>query len=381
MSMSAEEAQQRIAQLEDRVNQLLLRATSSEDEHRRTHAELERVASLATALPGHAGGDSREFRLIDPKSMIPDKLGSASGPQWRGWSEQTRAYVEMLSEKLADQLKAVEGIEQPLLPDWIEEAAVPRSYAAQMSRYLKLRTEGNANTIVKAAQARKEHPLEQWRRLSWEHDPKGLGSELIELNELVSPDRLRAKTMAGIGAAIEAWEEQERRHKDRQGVELPEKIRIAVLFRLAPKEVSEEIPKQSTKWSTYRALKDHLQTLQFLRTNGPAPMLSNIEEQDGPETVTTEDGEILRLERRDGKKVAVRANQRRGAKGDGKGNTDCYACGRAGHRRADCTWAKHKDGGPIRPPPKRRPAGNLEDADEEAPSVPAEKGVVLVQWR
>ena len=49
-----------------------------------------------------------------------------------------------------------------------------------------------------------------------------------------------------MGAAIETWEEQERRHKERQGVEFPEKTRIAVLFQLAPKKVSEELLKQTT---------------------------------------------------------------------------------------------------------------------------------------
>ena len=37
--------------------------------------------------------------------------------------------------------------------------------------------------------------------------------------------------------AIEAWEEQERRHKERQGVELPEKVRTSILFQLAPEKL------------------------------------------------------------------------------------------------------------------------------------------------
>ena len=173
MVMSAEEAQARISQLEEKVNQLLLRATASEDEHRRAHLEMERMSSLAASAGGH-----KDFRLIDPKSMIPEKLGGAGGPGWRAWSEQTRTYVEMMSAELADHMKKVEGLDQPLLVAHIEEAKIPATHTAQLSRYLKLRTEGNANTIVKAAQARKEHPLEQWRRLSWEHDPKGLGTRI-----------------------------------------------------------------------------------------------------------------------------------------------------------------------------------------------------------
>ena len=62
-----------------------------------------------------------------------------------------------------------------------------------MTRYLTLRSEGNANTMIKASVERNDHALETWRALSWEHDPKGLGSELIELSGLVSPIKLRAK--------------------------------------------------------------------------------------------------------------------------------------------------------------------------------------------
>ena len=170
--------------------------------------------------------------------------------------------------------------------------------------------------MVKASQARKEHALETWRILSWEHDPKGLGTELIELHDLVSPSKLRAKSLAGLGTAMQAWEEQERRHKERQAIELPEKVRTSILFQLAPAELSAVIFKQATKWTSYTALKEPLQALQHLRTSGPAPMIYNLEEDredDEDDTITIEDREILRLERRDGKRVAVKTPREIGA--------------------------------------------------------------------
>ena len=93
----------------------------------------------------------------------------------------------------------------------------------------------------------------------------------------MAPERLRAKDAAGISAAIETWEEMERRHKKRNGLELPEKLRITVLFKLIPAKFAEEILRTTTKWTAYEQLKDHLHSLQFLRTNGPAPMLQNME--------------------------------------------------------------------------------------------------------
>ena len=135
---------------------------------------------------------------------------------------------------------------------------------------------------------------------------------------------------------------------------------VRILFQLAPTKLSEEILKQATRWTSYQALKDHLLALQHLRTSGPTPMIYNLEEQE-PEgqdggTIMTEDGELLRLERRDGKQVAVRPPptphpQQRPSKVTTKTMRERHACGRPGHFRRDCTWSKHKDGGPLRPPP------------------------------
>lgn len=376
--MSAEEARGRIEALEARVAQLAdaltsatQRVVASEAEHARVHAELQRTQQMAGAL-------RNDFRLIDPKSMVPDKFGQSSGPAWLDWSEGTRSYVEMLDTRLADALKSVENREAPVTKQEYEGAEINDQHAAQFRRYLKLRTEGNAKVIVKAAQSDRVHVLEQWRRLSWEYDPIGLGTELIELQELTSPERLRAKTEAGISAAIEQWEEMERRHRDRQGVQLPDKVRISVLFKLIPAKLAEEILKQTTKWASYTQLKEHLHSVQFLRTKGPAPMsCSNLEgglSQILPEvpqsieedTITTEDGELLRLEKRHGKRVAVKVSstQQRGARPRGR-ETECFRCGRKGHIRPNCNWSTHVDGGAPRPPAPPKPNAKGTNSLEE----------------
>ena len=148
VAMTAEEAQGRIENLEQQVNQL---HTWAKAEHERSHVEITQAKAQIAAI-SNAGGKG-DFRLIDPKSMKPDKIGGTSGPPWRQWSENTRAFVEMLSRDLANYLKLVEGRDQPLTPEEIEQAAIPESHAGQMGRYLKLNSEGNANTMIKASQA------------------------------------------------------------------------------------------------------------------------------------------------------------------------------------------------------------------------------------
>merc|ERR1712224_776072 len=114
-----------------------------------------------------------------------------------------------------------------------------------------------------------------------------------------------------IANAVQAWQELERRHLERQDVKIPEKLRISILFKLIPTELCKDFISQATKWTSYTQSKDHLKQLQFCRTCGPSPMLMKLNE-DEPQTlqgssgsedeaseIISEDGEILKLERRD----------------------------------------------------------------------------------
>ena len=93
---------QQFNQLHAQVTQLTARSISADDEHKQVHAELVRTqAQLAQA---NTGGGNGEFRLIDPKTMIPEKLGTGKN-LWVQWAENTREYVAMLSPTLAQQFK------------------------------------------------------------------------------------------------------------------------------------------------------------------------------------------------------------------------------------------------------------------------------------
>ena len=77
MAYTLEQATQLIDQLNQQVNQLMTRATSADEEHKQMHMEL--VKTQGQLAQANTGGKS-EFRLIDPKTMIPEKLGSSKRP-------------------------------------------------------------------------------------------------------------------------------------------------------------------------------------------------------------------------------------------------------------------------------------------------------------
>ena len=80
VAMTAEEAQGRIEQLEQTVNQLATWSIGAQKEHEKKHTELAQAkAQIAAVISAGGKGD---FRLIDPKSMKPDNIGGTGGPPW-----------------------------------------------------------------------------------------------------------------------------------------------------------------------------------------------------------------------------------------------------------------------------------------------------------
>ena len=258
-------------------------------------------------------GRSRDFLLVNPKTMEPEFFDDASS--WPVWSHKAKAYVGMLDPTLPLHLTAAESREEPFDKSTLAKIDILPSHDSQLQRFLLLRTAGVAHQLVKGAQADNQPAVEIWRRLSSRYDPRGLGSDLIELQELTSPEKLRAKNVEGISNAIQAWEAMERRHADRQGLTLPEKVRTSVLLKLIPAELSREICRQTTKWSSYIQLKEHHHNIQYCRTTGATAMVMSMEPGSGSDEPTSADeilmegGEILRLEKKDGKTVAYRTGR------------------------------------------------------------------------
>ena len=53
-------------------------------------------------------------RLVDMKSMIPEKFGKADGMTWRTWSYTAKDYISNASETLKDVLTSVEPFKEPI---------------------------------------------------------------------------------------------------------------------------------------------------------------------------------------------------------------------------------------------------------------------------
>ena len=88
------------------------------------------------------------------------------------------------------------------------------------------------------------------------------------------------------------------------------------------------------------------------------------------ESVEGEDGQLYRLEIKNGKKIlnkSTYSSNKGHTKGGGKGETDreCYRCGRVGHIRTDCRTKSHINGGPPKFAPKGKDVASCEDEETE----------------
>ena len=119
----------------------------------------------------------------------------------------------------------------------------------------------------------------------------------------------------------------------------------------------------------------HIVTVINRRTRGLAPMMmGNLSDEDSyfhdgsDESVESDDGELYRLEIRNGKKVFAKCRHEPSkGKGGVKGKTDreCFRCGRFGHIRVDCRANAQINGGPPESAPKGKSVGNCEDEGTE----------------
>ena len=161
--------------------------------------------------------------------------------------------------------------------------------------------------------------------------------------------------------------------------QLPKDMRLAILLSMCPTDLEQELTAQQHLFPPHAQMKAHIVTVINSRTRGLAPMMmENLSDEDsshhasGDESVESEDGELYRLEIRNGKKVFAKSRHEPSkGKGGGKGKTDreCFRCGRIGHIRADCRAdcrAKtHINGRPQNLRPKGKRVGNCEDEETE----------------
>ena len=135
-----------------------------------------------------------------------------------------------------------------------------------MQHFLISRTEGEALQIVRGAE--REPGLEQWRRLAALFDPSAAGRSLDDSRQILSPPE--AAQIDDLSHTLQAWDILEQRHRERNGYQLPEDIRLAILLSMCPTDLEKELAAQQFLFPDYAQMKAHIVRVIDSRTRGLA---------------------------------------------------------------------------------------------------------------
>ena len=141
--------------VEQAIHELLEQLQRVSAGHQAMHQEL-------TALRSVVDARSR-VRLVEPKTLMPDRFGKKNGPSWRTWS-YLADFVGVVHAALKQAMKSAVNQKQPISVTHIQhEFGVTNEMDQELQRFLISRTEGEALEVVRGAE--REPGLEQWRRL------------------------------------------------------------------------------------------------------------------------------------------------------------------------------------------------------------------------
>ena len=283
----------------------------------------------------------------------------------------------MVHGVLKQAMKTAENRKIPIAVSNLQhDFGVTNEMDQELQHFCISRTEGEALETLLGAE--REPGLEQWRRLAALYDPLAAGRSLDDSRQILSPPKV--VKIDDLSHTIQAWENLEQRHRERTGDQLPKDMQLAILLSMCPTDLEKELTSQQHLFPDYAQIKAHIVTVINSRTRGLAPMMiGNLSDDDSShvasshasdESVEGEDGELYRLEIRNGKKIFTKStysSSKGHSKGGGKGKTDreCYRCGRFGHIRTDCRAKSHINGGPPKSAPKGKGVANCEDEETE----------------
>ena len=365
VAMSVAQAHQRLGIAEGVIRELQKQLQRGSAGHQAAHEALQAIHQEMSTHRSQIDTRSR-IRLVEPKSLMPDRFGKKNGPSWRTWSYLVRDVVGVLHAGLKQAMKNAENRKLPIaVTNLLHDFGLMNEMDQELQHFLIARTE------------RESLPgLEQWQRLAVLYDPLAAGRSLDDSRQILSEPKV-AK-IDDLSHTIQAWENLEQRHRERTGDQLPKDMRLGILLSMCPTDLVKELTAQQHLFP-----EAHIVTVINSCTHGLAPMMmGKLSDEDtnhhasSDESVEGEDGKLYRLEMRNGKKIFTKSrhdSSKSNTKGGGKGKADkeCFRCGRICHIRANCRAKTHLNGGPPKAAPKGKGAGSCEEEEpEKSQNVP-----------
>ena len=204
------------------------------------HEALQSIHQEMSTLRSQIDTRSR-IRLVEPKSLMPDRFGKKNGPSWRTWSHLARDFVGVVHAGLKQAMKNAEKRKLPIAVTNVQhDFGVMDEMDQELQHFFIASTEREAVEVVRGAEG--EPRLEHWRRLVALYDPLAAGRSLDDSRQILSEPKVA--TIDDLSHTMQAWENLEQRHRERTGDQLPKDMRLAVLLSMCPTDLEKELTAQ-----------------------------------------------------------------------------------------------------------------------------------------
>ena len=298
--------------------------------HEQVQELKEKISTMETRQHNERESKTTGWKKVISKHETPTKLGSKD--KYRAWAKKMKSLAKMEDKDLAKLIEWSETATGEIDPGRIDESGLVNADDVNNLLYQTLMVfteEGSeANHIVENTAA--ENGAEAWRRLALAYDPITDAANNDAMATIHNPPRATAKTCM---ATIEGWERMIRLHEERTKTKaLTESSRRALLLRIAPKEVAEQVAMHEVLYDTYEKAKNQIR--KYCERNTPQPMeIGGLDQQDAQQHHHHEGagcmGELYTIAKGSGKGQG-------GKDGKGKGQLLCYNCQKPGHKSAEC---------------------------------------------
>ena len=116
------------------------------------HEALQSIHQEMSTLRSQIDTRSR-VRLVEPKSLMPDRFGKKNGPSWRTWSHLARDFVGVVHAGLKQAMKNAEKRKLPIAVTNLQhDFGVTNEMDQELQHFLIARTEREAVDVVRGAE-------------------------------------------------------------------------------------------------------------------------------------------------------------------------------------------------------------------------------------
>ena len=148
---STEQTHQRLGVAEGIIRELHDQLQRVSAGHQAALEALQTVHQEMRHLRSHIDTRARK-RLVEPKSLMPDRFGKKRGPSWRTWSYLARDFVGAVHSVRKQAMRNAENRKQTISVSNLQGFGVTKEMDQELQQFSSSRAEGESMEVIRGAE-------------------------------------------------------------------------------------------------------------------------------------------------------------------------------------------------------------------------------------